>query len=1062
MSKIFRFLSIILTGALLCGILQFSSTSFASQSSPFIHARPSINGQLSVNGTQLVDKNGNPVQLRGISTHGLTWFPDFISDNMFAQISDEWDCNFIRLPMYSEIYCDDSTEPSLSLLKAGIDAAIANDMYVLVDWHILNDYDPNMNITQAHDFFDMISKEYKDVPNIIYEICNEPNGECSWSDVYSYSNQIIPVIRANCPNSVILVGTSTYDRDLIMASRNPLPFDDVMYVLHFYTATHHQDLQNELREALERGLPVFISECGISEASGDGKVDYEYAQSWFNLLDENGISYAVWSLSNKDESSAMLKPDYDPSRPMTDDDLTPVGQWIKPLIQGVSPSDIPSPKTDEKKSILPVWLSQSLTQRDIAIAKSWPKTALIVLLSEFVIFILIILSRYLTRSKHKTYDSIEGIGQSSNSSSATLLWSFARRIVLLLSVFLTLMYLHWRITYSIPVRNGVLAIIANIILLAVEIFGFIESLVLYSNLLGLRDHPLPKIEDEEFPDVDIFIATYNEPAELLKKTINACNHLKYPDKSKLHVWLCDDNRRAEMRQLAESMGIGYFDRPDNKGAKAGNLNHALGLTTAPYVVTLDADMLVKSDFLLKTIPYFVDAEKKSANLAEKDKITLGLLQTPQCFYEPDIFQHALYAEKTAPNEQDFFYRTIEVAKTSSNSVIYGGSNTVISRKALETIGGFYTESITEDFATGLLIESNGFVSLALPEPLASGKTPDNFKEHIQQRVRWGRGVLSTARQLHIFRRPGLSLPQRLSYWSSVVYWYSPIKSLIYILSPLVFAVFAIPVFACSWSDLLIFWFPMFIMQDLCLRAYSQNAVSLKWSGIYETSVMPYLLVPIIKEFFGITTKKFMVTDKSAKKGKRQSDTKAMYPYLILIALSVVGIIRTLTIIKGWQSLGLFILLLWIIRNLYFLTMSLFLVDGRDLDSDEVHVVDAEMVEITRKSDNVSQDGITTFLTEHSLKVYLDESGIYNIGDKVVLNVGMGDVPTTLDCVITGITPSRTGVSAVYTAEILDYMGTENEYYEILYDRVPTLPQSLHRDYGIIIHLLINVAHRILR
>jgi cellulose synthase (UDP-forming) len=329
-------------------------------------------------------------------------------------------------------------------------------------------------------------------------------------------------------------------------------------------------------------------------------------------------------------------------------------------------------------------------------------------------------------------------------------------------------------------------------------------------------------------------------------------------------------------------------------------------------------------------------------------------------------------------------------------------------------------------------------------------------------VRWGRGVISTARQLGIFKRKGLTMAQRLSYWSSVVYWYSPIKSLIYILSPLVFAVFAVPVFACSWSDLLIYWLPMFIMQDQCLRAYSQNAVSLKWSGIYETSVMPYLLIPIIKEFFGITTKKFMVTDKSAKKGKRQRDMKVMYPYMVLIALSLVGIIRTCTIIKGWQSLGLFILLVWIIRNLYFLTMSLFLVDGRDMDGDTVKVVDAEMVDITRKSDNVVMDGITTFLTERNLKIYLDESGTFNVGDKVIVNVGMGEVPATLDCVIAGITPSRSGVSAVYSVEILDYMGTENEYLEILYDRVPTLPQSLRKDYGIIIHLLINVAHRILR
>ncbi len=1062
MKKIIRLFTAFICISLFLGILMSAATSVAASDDQYTPARPSINGQLSVSGTDLVDESGNPVQLRGVSSHGLPWYPDFVNNNIFRQISEEWNCNLVRLPVYSEIYCDEGSEPSLTLLKAGINYAIENDMYVIADWHILNDSNPNMHISEATAFFDMISKEYANVPNIIYEICNEPNKETTWSDVYTYSTRIIPVIRANSPSAVILVGTTNYDRELVMASRNPLPYDNLMYVLHFYATTHGIDLQGELEEALERGLPIFVSECGLSESSGDGAVDFNAAAKWFNLLNKHRISFSIWSLSNKDESSAMLRSYYDTNNPITDEDLTPVGAWTKALLQGQSPSSITVHETAQNKSIFPGWLLKSLSPRDIIVARSWPKTALIVLLTELVVLVLYFFSRRISRKTHKTYDNIATPDTGKKITPTEKVLAVIRLLSLLLSVFFTLVYLSWRILYSVPVSYGVIAIGANLILLVVEIFGFVESLVLYYNLLSIKEYPLPKIADEEFPDVDIFIATYNEPADLLEKTISACNHLKYPDKSKVHVWLCDDNRRKEMRELAQSMGIGYFDRPDNKGAKAGNLNNALGQTKSPYVVTLDADMLVKSDFLLKTIPYFVDAEKKSKDAPEGEKISLGILQTPQCFYEPDVFQHALYSEKTAPNEQDFFYRTIEVAKTSSNSVIYGGSNTVIARKALETIGGFYTETITEDFATGLLIESNGFVSLALSEPLASGKTPDTFKEHIKQRIRWGRGVISTARQLHLFRRKGLSAAQRLSYWSSVVYWYSPIKNLIYILSPLMFAVFAIPVFACSWSDLLIFWLPMYIMQDQCLRAYSKNAVSLKWSGIYETSVMPFLLIPILKEFFGITTKKFAVTDKSAKKGKRARDYKSTIPYTVLIVLSVFGMIRTITIIRGLQSLGLFILMLWIIRNLYFLIMSLFLVDGRDLDSDEVHVVDAEMVTMTRKSDNAIQDGITTFLTNHSLKIYLDEAADLEIGDKVLVSVGMEELPAELDCVITGITPSRTGVSAVFSVEILDYLGTEKEYQQILYDRVPTLPQSLRRDYGIIIHLLINIAHRILR
>jgi len=1062
MKKLRGISSAILLLSLILSCFLLNARVSAAETTEYAHARPSVNGNLSVGGLQLVDKSGNPVILRGLSLHGITWFPEFVNANLFKQLSGEWNCNMIRFPMYSDIYCENPKD-SWNLLIEGVDYAIANDMYILVDWHILEDYDPNMHLSEAIDFFGRFSAKYADSPNIIYEICNEPNRETTWKDVKTYSEQVIPVIRRNSPNSVIVVGTPNYDKDLSSAARDPLPYDNLMYALHFYAATHGSDLRAELIEALNRGLPVFITECGISEASGNGLVDYKNAAIWFEVLQEKGISYAVWSLSNKDESSALLYPTYNPTKPITDNDITPVGSWVKALIQGRYPHDIPIPVAPKRESTLPVWLKQSLTQRDITITTSWPKQALYVLAGMTICMLLAFLTNNISGKRHETYDSITKYENAPQLSVKERIFSVLRIAILLLSVFFTLMYLYWRVAYSVPWEYGVLATVTNIILLIVEIFGFIESITLYLHLLGMKEHPLPSIADDEYPEVDIFIATYNEPTDLLEKTINACNHLSYPDKNKVHIWVCDDNRRPAMRELAQKMHVGYFDRPDNKGAKAGNLNHALGLTNAPYVVTLDADMLVKSDFLLKTIPYFVDSEKKNAALSEEKRAPLGLLQTPQCFYEPDVFQYALYSEKNAPNEQDFFYRTIEVAKTSSNSVIYGGSNTVIARKALDKIGGFFTESITEDFATGLLIESNGFVSLGLPEPLASGKTPDTFAEHIKQRVRWGRGVISTARQLKIFRRKNLSPIQKLSYWSSVVYWYSPLKNLIYILSPLVFAVFTIPVFRCSWIDLLIFWVPMFIMQDLCLRTHSHNAVSLKWSGIYETSVMPFLLVPIIKEFFGITTKKFAVTDKSKKTIKRHTDIKTVMPYIILTALSIAGIIRTLFIFKGIRSIGLFILLFWLMRNSYFLIMSMFLIDGRDSDSEAVHVIDAEPASlITTGEKNSRFDGITTHLTEHSLKIFLDEMQDISIGDYVDVVVESGEITANLQGVITGINPAKTGVSAVYTIEILDYKGNRFDYLQVLYDRVPTLPQTLNRDNGIIIHLLKNIAQRILQ
>ncbi|OON86825.1 hypothetical protein BXO88_06075 [Oribacterium sp. C9] len=1060
MNKIKRFVSLILLCLIILSGIIDVQLSFASEKEVFAHPRPSVNGKLHVSGTQLVDQSGAPVILRGVSTHGLTWFKGFINDSMFKQLSTEWDCDLIRLAMYSEVYCE-MPDKSLSLLLNGIDYAIANDMYVIVDWHILNDGDPNIHIDKAAPFFELVSSKYPDCPNIIYEICNEPNGDTMWSDIYTYADQIIPVIRKNSPDSVILVGTPEYSRDLISAVRKQLPYENLMYVLHFYAGSHKRDLQDEISEAHDRGLPIFVSECGISESSGDGELDFESAAVWFDLLQDKGISYVIWSLSNKAESSALFSPSYEPDVPFTDSDLSDTGSWIKSLIQGQSPDSIPVIRT-ENKTFLPHWLSLSLTPRDILVLNSWPVRALHVFLFLTIFTALYALYRKNSYKKYPTYESVSVAPGEKPEGLFGSIHSVIKFVILFVSLFFILMYIYWRATYSLPLKYGILPVAANLILLFIEILGLIESLVLYLHIMYSKPHPLPEIKDNEFPEVDIFIATYNEPTDLLERTINGCKHLKYPDTSKVHIWVCDDNRRPEMRALAEKMEVGYFDRPDNKGAKAGNLNHALVLTHSPYIATIDADMIVKSDFLLKTIPYFVDLEKKNALRPENERAPLGLLQTPQCFYEPDIFQFALYSENNAPNEQDFFYRTIEVAKTSSNSVIYGGSNTVLSRKALETIGGFYTKTITEDFATGLLIESNGFVSLALHEPLASGKTPDTFKEHIKQRIRWGRGVISTARQLHIFRRKGLSFDQKMSYWGSVVYWYSPIKSLIYILAPLLFAVLALPVFICSWADLIIFWLPMFIMQEICLRVFSRNAVSLKWSGIYETSIMPYMLVPIVKEFFGITTKKFAVTDKSKKIIRRKFDLKTVWPFLVLIALSIIGILRSLIYIGGMRSIGLLILMFWLIRNMYFLILSLFLADGRNGDNDSVRVVDAEMITMrSLREDATICEGITTELTEHSIRLFLDEIPDIPIGTPVNIVVNNLDTQADINGVVTGIRNSKRGASCVYSVEILDYKDSRNEYLQILYDRVPTLPQSLQKDHGIIFHLLKNIAQRIL-
>ena len=298
----------------------------------------SQHGQLSLKGTKIVDKNGKSYQLKGMSTHGIGWFPDFVNEQAFKTIRDDWHCNTIRLAMYSgqsEGYSGAGKAQYEALVRKGIDIAIKLDMYVIVDWHVLADQSPQVMKSDALRFFKEISSEYGNYPNIIYEICNEPNGYATWeNDVKPYAEEVIPVIRANDPDSLIIVGTPTWSQDIDKALANPLKYDNVLYALHFYAATHTDWLRQRLEQCVNSGLPVFVSEFGCCDASGNGANDFGQTRKWLELLDKLGISYMNWNLANKNESSSALKPSASPNGNWKESDLSESGSWIRKWFRG--------------------------------------------------------------------------------------------------------------------------------------------------------------------------------------------------------------------------------------------------------------------------------------------------------------------------------------------------------------------------------------------------------------------------------------------------------------------------------------------------------------------------------------------------------------------------------------------------------------------------------------------------------------------------------------------------------------------------------------------------------
>ncbi len=295
-------------------------------------------GKLSVKGAHLVDKNGKNFQLKGMSTHGIAWFPDFVNENAFKTLRDDWNTNVVRLAMYTAEYggyCTGGDKAKLkSLIDKGVQAATKLGMYVIIDWHILQDQSPQTYKSEAKAFFEEMSSKYKNYDNVIYEICNEPNGGASWDIIKSYAEEIIPIIRKNSPDSVVIVGTPTWSQDIDKAAANPLKEKNVLYALHFYAATHTDGLRQRVTDCYKKGLPIFVSEFGCCDASGNGGNNFDQTKKWLTLLDSYGISYCNWNLANKNESSSAFKSSASANGNWKESDMSESGKWIRKWFRG--------------------------------------------------------------------------------------------------------------------------------------------------------------------------------------------------------------------------------------------------------------------------------------------------------------------------------------------------------------------------------------------------------------------------------------------------------------------------------------------------------------------------------------------------------------------------------------------------------------------------------------------------------------------------------------------------------------------------------------------------------
>ncbi|MGY6528348.1 MAG: glycosyltransferase [Cyanobacterium sp.] len=494
----------------------------------------------------------------------------------------------------------------------------------------------------------------------------------------------------------------------------------------------------------------------------------------------------------------------------------------------------------------------------------------------------------------------------------------SRLITIVVLTFLMVRYILWRSLSSLNFSDKVNGIF-SITLLAIELFFIFSPLLQNLLMLGLKfrnkeaDKLSQSVVDGIYqPTIDILIPTYNEPYDIIKKTIVACQGIEYQRKK---VYLLDDGDRKEIAQLAYELGCNYITRPDNFHAKAGNLNNALKHTDGELIVVFDADFIPQYNFLIRTVGFF-----------QKQK--MGLLQTYQSFYSPDPVTRNLGLEKSFPPDVEIFSRHYQVIRDSWHSALCYGSSFLVRRSHLVEIGGFCQNSLSEDYHTGVKLSAHGYEVAYLNESLSAGLSAENVFGHIRQRQRWARGTIQS---LFIPENPlaikGLNFWQRLAHFEGIIQWFtSPLRIVIFFL-PLAYTAGIIPIQA-SLQEIVYFVVPYYCVQVgtfAWLNFRSRSAMISEVYNIVTTFPVAWEVIQTLVIPFGSI---FKVTPKGTKCDRYYFNWSLASPLCFVWAVNGVNLISIIGLIQA-DSLGelnsvggISLILFWNIYNLMIISLSL--------------------------------------------------------------------------------------------------------------------------------------------
>ncbi len=471
-------------------------------------------------------------------------------------------------------------------------------------------------------------------------------------------------------------------------------------------------------------------------------------------------------------------------------------------------------------------------------------------------------------------------------------------------------YLWWRITETLVLDwySGPL----SVLLVVMECIAVLNTLIIISQTVNQTDHS-PKADKlsslirggQYQPSVDIFIPTYDEPASVLQRTMVGAMAMSYPKKT---VWLLDDGERPEMETLATELGVRYLARTEHSHAKAGNLNHGFKQSSGEIIITFDADFVPLNNFIERALGFFTDPQ-------------LAMIVTPQNFYNPDPPELNL-GGRILPHEQTVFYSILQAGRDSSNSVICTGTSILFRRSAIDELGGFPTDTIVEDWVTGMSLQAKGYKTMYLNEMLSVGAAPYDLGAYLVQRIRWAEGTLKTAfsRYCPLFT-PGFSLIQRINHMSGVLYWVDQATQSFAYVAPVLYLFFGMRAINTNIPDILSYWAATYIY-GMFIVSWVTGCRTIVVSFTYNILQCFHLLPVVVKTaLFPNKRVKFKTTPKEA--GEVKTDYKLMSPLLVLLFFNLLSIMVTVLQVRpGSGAMGSQIInLLWAQFNLLILGLG---------------------------------------------------------------------------------------------------------------------------------------------